>query len=507
MQTFLLFPLLLAVKKIVSVNAVCNLPSTGTHDITTSCVTTKTVIPDNHLSVSGQSIEQTIITANDRSLHMFSVPDFCSLILNDLTLSGGSVMPGDASGVSLIKLSKSATLLKATNVKFMHGSANIGGAIYGNEQDDRTILVSCIFYRNVASHGGAFFGNIKAVSCTFQENTATIGGALFYGHNHRLFINSSTFDRNTATYQGGVAYADTAQGPFGQTTPKKSIQLFLHNVTVKDNSAPFGGVVYLSGFDSGITVTKSTFLRNKATSKGGVFFASGQIKIKQSQIIDSSCTVPDSLVPNEAGQGGAIFVADGTVVLDDVWITGSTVSGRGGAIYTRPGTDLSVSKSTFIGNTAAEGSAIFNEGALRIRSSFILQNRIAPSLLKAPVIVAGCKASNPCAIGRTDCNMDGDCEQGLICYQRQGDPSKKYRVPGVELRNPANVVCSISNPCSATTGNDRICYEGFCDLVPFNWGICTSDPETFASALCSRTAATGNIVWVFNRVQAHLVKV
>jgi hypothetical protein len=492
---FIVSLLFVLVKNIVSA-VDCNLPSNGTHVVTISCITKKTVIPNQHLFLSGQSIVQTVITAKDHSFHIFEVPDSSTLIVKDLTLSGGDAMPnnwGVVTGLNLVKVSSQATLFQATNVKFMHGLGLLGGAIKSNKN---THLNSCVFYRNVAAHGGAISGSVQATSCIFQENRAHIGGALFHGRNAKMFINSSTFDKNAALYQGGVVYADTHQGGFGQTPLERGVQLYLHNVTLKDNSSPLGGVGYLSGFDTGLIVTKSIFLRNKATNKGGVFFSSGQIQIKKSKIIDSSCTVADSIIPNDAGQGGALFIADGTVDLDDVLIKGSSVTGRGGAIYTRPGTSLSISKSIFTDNTAADGSFIFNEGALRIRSSSILQNRINPSKLKAPVFLASCRASTPCKLGGTDCNMDGDCEQGLICFQRFGDPTKKYRVPGVELMNPAKISCSSTNPCSYGAFCNK--QTQLCDLIPYNYGVCALDAENFASALCSRTAAAGNIVWIVN---------
>ena len=67
---FIVSLLFVLVKNIVSA-VDCNLPSNGTHVVTISCITKKTVIPNQHLFLSGQSIVQTVITAKDHSFHIF----------------------------------------------------------------------------------------------------------------------------------------------------------------------------------------------------------------------------------------------------------------------------------------------------------------------------------------------------------------------------------------------------------------------------------------------------
>ena len=513
MQAFCLSILLL----VFPVTAIdCNLPIKGTHNIITSCESADTVqltTPDARLSFTGKGIEETVVTRSAHDHRLFHLLNHSKLSVTNMTLSGGSinwaVFPAVGSPASLVLVSTGASL-HATNVKFMHGIATQGGAILVQKFENTiAILVSCIFYRNSAGHGGALshaslgvtyqsvssdglpeykhHPSFKIVSCLFLENRAHIGGAFFNAPQTRQYINSSTFDSNTAQYQGGVVYTDTFQGNLGQTIPTLDTQLYLHNVVFKDNSAPYGGVAYLSGFDNGAVMKKVRFLRNVAVKKGGVMFSSGQLKLEQSQVINSSCTIDDSLIANEAGQGGAFFVAGGELILNDVVIKGSTVTGRGGAIFSRPGTSLSISKSTFMGNTAVDGSAIFNEGKLRIRSSLFVQNRIKPSLLKAPVVESNCRAPHPCAIGGADCNMDGDCEQGLICYQRRNGE----RVPGVELMDK-------NMPCSSTVACTYFCHNQLCDKIGKNWGVCTFDVETLASAVSARTAAVGNILWIVN---------
>ena len=141
-----------------------------------------------------------------------------------------------------------------------------------------------------------------------------------------------------------------------------------------------GGAIYASGTGT-VTVTNSTFSNNKVGSVGGgAIYANGT---------GNTVSVANSTFSGNSGYDGGAIDDNGTG--STVSVTNSTFSSNssahfGGAIYAA-GTGT-VTSSTFSGNTASIGGAIFANGAVSITNGTLFSGNSA-TVYGGAIYVAG----------------------------------------------------------------------------------------------------------------------
>ena len=205
------------------------------------------------------------------------------------------------------------------NLKLTNGAGNnAGGAIYNN--GGTLTVTNSTFNSNKANWGGAIYSttNLAITSSTFTDNHANTdnGGAIFSEGN--LTVTSSTFTGNTA-YNGYGGAIDSISN------------LTVTCSTFTNNYASIGGAIYSDG--NTLNITSSTFTNNHASgiySYGGAIYNSGGTQSSPSTISNSTFT------GNTAPYGGAI---------------------------SNIGT-LNVYFNRIVGNTASQGSDIYNDGGI-----------------------------------------------------------------------------------------------------------------------------------------------
>ena len=168
-------------------------------------------------------------------------------------------------------------------------------------------------------------------------NTPYHGGALYtYGTN--VTLSGDVFSNNHSASGGGAV---EAQGPFGLPTPANAVTI-TDTQFLNDSTSAVGGA--FEGFGVAVNLSGSTVHNNSATIFGGGFVASG-----------ANLTVASSDFRDNAG--GAISYYPG---------------------YTLATVQLSVSDSTFIGNTRPQGrgGAIDNEGGLSTYTNSLFQGNV-----------------------------------------------------------------------------------------------------------------------------------
>ena len=223
---------------------------------------------------------------------------------------------------------KSGAKVTISNLTIKNGNASVsasptscGGAIYS---EGNLNVINCAFKDNTAcyynnSYGGAIesSGTLTIIGSTFTGNAADFSGAVD-NFNGDLTITNCTFNGNTAGKEGG------AIGNIGNI-------FSVTNCTFTNNHASYGGAI-LSYSDA--TITGSTFTNNFADNDGGAI-AHG----------DSNSAVP----------------AAGTLTIIGNTFTGNSASGYGGAIENYQ-SNINANFNRIIGNTASQGSAIYNYG-------------------------------------------------------------------------------------------------------------------------------------------------
>ena len=146
----------------------------------------------------------------------------------------------------------------------------------------------------------------------------------------------------------------------------------IHNLTITKGFNTQGGGIMTSGF---LTVTGSTFLNNSAigvgdpggpTGGGGgaIFVHSGALTISNS-----------TFSGNSSAPGGAITIGTGSVTIEQSTFSGNSalLETAGGAIFIGSGS-VTIAGSTFSGNSAASGGGVFNNGTLTTTNTIMTGN-------------------------------------------------------------------------------------------------------------------------------------
>ena len=119
--------------------------------------------------------------------------------------------------------------------------------------------------------------------------------------------------------------------------------------SVVNNAGTFGGAI--ASEDSDLSVTESTFEKNKASSKGGAFF----VKSTESYLWDSK------IIGNLASQAGAgIYKISSTIFLTNIVIESNQHPRHGGGVYSRDGIML-FDNCALKDNSATSGGGIYSE--------------------------------------------------------------------------------------------------------------------------------------------------
>ena len=246
----------------------------------------------------------------------------------------------------------------------MSGSLNIYGGSYLNSRTsdyDSTAEVP-----NVNTYGGAIFNysNVTIYGGTFSGNCGHNGGVIY---NYRITrIYGGTFSGNEAHSSGGVLYCPSSPSGhvlIGSSDPGASQVLFENNTAQSS-----GGAVMSKSLSSLVIYGSAAFRNNQAVdSNGGAISVSSQLTIRNASFTGNS----------SGSKGGAIYICNETAgnVTRFAEITGCSFSentaGRGGAVALYASTaDLeegaiaTITDCSFTANTAAlpEGSASAVQG-------------------------------------------------------------------------------------------------------------------------------------------------
>jgi predicted outer membrane repeat protein len=129
-------------------------------------------------------------------------------------------------------------------------------------------------------------------------------------------------------------------------------EITLTDCVIEDNSARQGGALWRDRGASGCTLWRCTIRNNSATERGGAIYSEPYYL----HLLD--CAV----IGNTAAEGGAIY-ADGSLVLENCLLSGNRASGNGGAVMSI-GEGFEVRNCTFSGNRAdgGYGGAIHSRG-------------------------------------------------------------------------------------------------------------------------------------------------
>lgn len=199
----------------------------------------------------------------------------------------------------------------------------------------------------------------------YKSNTGASGGAI-YVEGSVLTSKGDVFTKNKATGKGGAVYVNNKGA------------LFVENGRFEENSAVRGGAI-TNDNGSPLIVHNSVFSKNTASEYGGALFhGNGQFEVYDSEFTNNTSALSGGAVAsvfdvantlkfvrstftgNKGFLGGAMAIYYGLEVTDSKF-TGNTTTGiddGGGAINLGGHAKVSITGTTFDGNTANLGGAI-----------------------------------------------------------------------------------------------------------------------------------------------------
>jgi predicted outer membrane repeat protein len=201
-------------------------------------------------------------------------------------------------------------------------------------------------------------GSIK--ECSFENCSAlNMAGAIWITESGSL--DDSAFVNNSVTFAGGAIYIDD-----GVNLYRISNSTFNYNAILNENlgNYRYGGALYCY---SNLSIDWADFEGNSADYGGAVYTESWLSLGSPSYVTFTS---------NHANvHGGAVYCND--ISTDDEIFTGNSAGSYGGAIYIKTGGSPYFTASTFTGNSANEGGAIYTNSYITINSGVSFESNSA----------------------------------------------------------------------------------------------------------------------------------
>jgi len=202
-----------------------------------------------------------------------------------------------------------------------------GGAVYGSDAVfDLNGQDVSFLSNNAAGSGGALYAaagsvfNFNSVNTDFAGNeSGNMGGGVYSESGSKFTFNGDIiyFDINKSAASGGAVYA--AGG--SEFIFSSSGTYFQYNLSAD------GGAI--SGNDASFTFSggETYFTGNNASSSGGAVYA-------ENRAVFNFISSANVFRYNTAADGGAIYMADSDITIDNaLFLNNTAVSGLGGAVY------------------------------------------------------------------------------------------------------------------------------------------------------------------------------
>lgn len=271
----------------------------------------------------------------------------------DVSVSGSTF---DKNTVSVAQDGKDSNGIYGAAIGVGSGNLTVTGSDFtGNQAVSKRQTQGSAIYQSV--------GNIAVSDSSFIDNTGSSDGGSVTGGAVSLWgvsgtIDNAHFEGNVASVEndsGNAAYGGAIYTRSGIWGGEKDTQLTVSNSTFTNNRAEGasdakGGAIYAKGdpgsdFSHALNVENSKFEGNHAVAQGGAIY-----------VLDTTTTISgdSSFIGNTAKNGGAIYndkgdlnVGDGVVFKDNV----STAQNYGGGAIYNNGGDVTIGDGVqFVGN-------------------------------------------------------------------------------------------------------------------------------------------------------------
>lgn len=419
----------------------------------------------------------TIAVSSEKKIATETLIDGKSLI----TLDGGR-------RTRIFKVEDNNVSFSVSGLTIANGFTTDQGAGILSGYRSKLTVVNCKFNNNVSVNSGKYSGGggiyIKSESSatvqksTFTGNQAGNGGAI---HNllSNLTVTDSTFTTNKSVVSGpnagggGAIYVDGANGDNGK--------IVLSRNRFTSNTAVFqGGAILIQLYNRNTaSIQNSTLSSNSVTGTGnqgfggGVFIVGGVLSgltgftggSNNGQLTVTGTTFYGNTASN---QGGALYDYLATVNITNSTITGNKAvsadgkSGLGGGIMRTVG-KINITNTTIAYNYAGfQGGGIFGtSGDITLRNTIVANN-------KANNGGNGWNIKNNCGSGNTSLLMTNGGNNLEYPQRNLSDPTDKNCVSGITVADPklgslgnyggsTQTIPLLSGSAAINAGNNTTC--------------------------------------------------
>lgn len=256
----------------------------------------------------------------------------------------------------LVKVSNGATLEVANST--FEGNTTAFGQI--NNYQGTLVVDKSVFKNNTArANAGAVYatnGKTTITNSVFEGNKATgaagggKGGAVL-ASGGELTLTNVDFTKNSAQSQGGALWLEK-----GATVTAKNVN-YVGNTALDNN----GGAINITGSGT-YTQDGGVISGNSAKKNGGAISISDGLGVDKATVDIKNVTIKD----NTAGNGGAVYVGNGTATFTDTVFSGNTALGWGGALYVKQGTvNLNVTEGKNLVYAGNKGGTKLDDGVMK----------------------------------------------------------------------------------------------------------------------------------------------
>lgn len=268
------------------------------------------------LTIRGQGMNNTIVQANASpnivTASVFIIGAGRTVVIENMTIQNGGRL-GSTNGGGIYVNGANLTL---NNLTLRDNNANVGGGLYSccNAAYTVTLNNSFVLTNSAQNPGGGLYNGQSALlinNSTIAGNSSNYEGGGIWNDVGRLTINDSTVRGNSALYVGGGIRSLNSDVNRPLTINRSTISgnsssqnsgggLFhyyygaISNSTISGNTAygDAGGLFHSGG--NQLDITHSTITRNHASlgNGGGVYNASGTVRVTSSLIVGNTRGTP-----------------------------------------------------------------------------------------------------------------------------------------------------------------------------------------------------------------------
>jgi hypothetical protein len=294
----------------------------------------------------------------------------------------------------------------ATDVVFDQNIGDLGGGIAVFGSDEQTEFHNCSFTNNQVtaaqdSRGGGIYlydvDEAEFYTCQMNANSAENGGALYAVNSNVIIDNGSSIQDNQADIMGGGLYFDH------ESTAVVSLTDIIGNT-----AGHYGGGIHNFG---ALTLESVNILQNSAQDflGGGISNHYGGVYINNSALAD-----------NTASLGGGGLESDSYASIYNSTFSGNQAD-TGGAIFFEG--QAEIASSTIAFNDGLSGSAIFSSyGEADVKNSIIVENTTYNCAMAINAIGDNLDDDGTCA----GFNISGDARLEALDYN--GGPTLNHAI-------------------------------------------------------------------------------